>query len=200
MTVLPLLENRLITDDELDSIVPKKTRKPSKQKDTAAVPKPKNQAKQRDPSPEELASEESSLESIHIDTSLDTPNTSIDSLESSMSVPPPKKRGRPAAKSASATPQQVAPAKPRARSTSAQPVARAKAVASGVKGRKPKLAVVPETQQMEVSVVQEEDEDEQVEFVAKPARQGSILPASITKKASFEVFPFKKRLVDDSGL
>jgi len=48
---------------------------------------------------------------------------------------------------------------------------------------------VPETQVEEVSVIEEEeDEDEVVEFVAKP-RQGSILPASATRKPSFEVCP-----------
>ena len=54
-----------------------------------------------------------------------------------------------------------------------------------MKGRKPKLAVVPETQVEEVSVVAEEEEEE-VEFVAGP-RQGSILPASVARKPSFEV-------------
>ena len=60
-----------------------------------------------------------------------------------------------------------------------------------MKGRKPKLAVVPETQvEEEVSVIEEveEEEEEEVEFVAKP-RQGSIVPASVTKKPSFEVCP-----------
>lgn len=60
-----------------------------------------------------------------------------------------------------------------------------------MKGRKPKLAVVPETQvEEEVTVIEEveEEEDEQVEFVAKP-RHGSIVPASVTKKPSFEVCP-----------
>jgi hypothetical protein len=55
-----------------------------------------------------------------------------------------------------------------------------------VKGRKPKLAVVPETQVEEVSVVVEEEEEEEVEFVAGP-RQGSILPSSVARKPSFEV-------------
>ena len=107
-------------------------------------------------------------------------------FEKSVSLEPaPKKRGR-LPKSASKTPQ--AHAKPRARSTSAQPASSSKTV--GVKGRKPKLAVVPETQLEEFSVI-EEEEVEKPEIVARP-RQGSILPASVAKKSSFEVCSLTK--------
>ena len=101
-----------------------------------------------------------------------------------MSEPaPPKKRGRPP-KSASATPQPQA--KPRARSTSAQPAGPERKTSAGVKGRKPKLAVVPETQVEEISVVEEVEEEDEVEIVARP-RQGSILAGSVARKPSLEV-------------
>ena len=52
-----------------------------------------------------------------------------------------------------------------------------------MKGRKPKLAVVPETQ-VEVSILEEEEEDEVEEIEAAPRRrQGSVLPPSMTRKA-----------------
>ena len=51
---------------------------------------------------------------------------------------------------------------------------------TGVRGRKPKLAVVPETQ-MDISVVEEVDEIEEVELAPRP-RQGSILPASADRE------------------
>src|SRR5271154_3507079 len=172
---------------------PRKTRlipaaKPSEDKPTT---KPKKQSKHRSPTPE-ILSEESSLDSIQLNpqgNDDNTPNTSLEWFETSISEPaPPKKRGRPP-KSASATPQTQA--KPRARSTSAQPAGSGSKAAPGVKGRKPKLAVVPETQVEEVSVVTEEEE-EVVEFVTGP-RQGSILPASVARKPSFEVCRPEKR-------
>jgi len=144
--------------------------------------------KPREPSPEELT-EESSLESIQSQN--DSPNTSLEDIEEESSISiveqkPNKQRGRPR-KSTNATPK---PAKPPAKSTSAQPAKTKSAPlsaakgpsAGGVRGRKPKLAVVPETQ-VDISVVEEVDE---VEFAPRP-RQESILPASVVRKTSLEV-------------
>ena len=147
--------------------------------------KPKK-TKQREPTPEELTEETTfdSVESEH-----DTPNTSIDE-ESSISMEKPiKPRGRPR-KSISATPQ---PKEPRTQSAQPKkvkstPSSSAVKPAAGVRGRKPKLSVVPETQ-MEISIfegVDEVEDVELVELVTRP-RQGSILPASVTRKASFDV-------------
>jgi len=64
-----------------------------------------------------------------------------------------------------------------------------------VKGRKPKAAVISETQ-VNMSVVQEEEEVEEVQ-VASKARYGSILPHSLTNKSSFEVRPAICRGIDE---
>jgi hypothetical protein len=141
-----------------------------------------------EPSPEELT-EESSLDSIQSQN--DTSNTSLEDIEEESSISiveqkPTKQRGRPR-KSTSATPK---PAKPPAKSSSAQPTKAKSAPSStakapsagGVRGRKPKLAVVPETQ-LDISVAEEVDD---VEFAPRP-RQESILPASVVRKTSLEV-------------
>jgi hypothetical protein len=104
--------------------------------------------------------------------------------ESSMTEQPPKKaRGRPR-KSLSATPQ---PPKPRAKSASIQPPSKPQSAPStaktGVRGRKPKMAVVPETQQ-DISVVEEEDDEVQEVDFAPPPRQ-SVVPAA-SRKSSVE--------------
>ena len=154
-------------DDEFDDLVPKKQRKPSKPRGshspmrqvlilakTAEEPK---RAKQKEPTPE--LTEESSLDSIQ-DLEADTSITSIDESFIQPSAQKPK---------------------PRARSSSAQPKPKAKATpqqTKGVKGRKPKLAVVPETQ-VEYSV---EEDVEEVEEVAPRRRQGSVLPGNLTRK------------------
>jgi hypothetical protein len=127
----------------------------------------------------------------------DDPEASLASVtEESISIeeqePPKKPRGRPRRPSVAKPTPQPAP-KERTRNTSAQPPSRAKttptpAGGNGVRGRKPKAAVVPETQQVDMSVVQEEEEQiEEVEFTSKPRQGGGVLPPSLTKKASFEV-------------
>lgn len=131
-----------------------------------------------------------------LETSLTSPSEeSISLSEESISIeepPPPKKRGRrPSISKASETPK-PAP-KPRARSTSAQPPSRPKTTPAGVRGRKPKAAVVPETQ-VEMSVVEEEDEE--VEFTSSKARQ-QVLPASLTQKSSLERGAGKKDRVKE---
>jgi hypothetical protein len=155
--------------------------------------KPKK-SKVRELTPEIV--EESSLDNIQEDSvqEVDSADTSLEA-ESSIEQPV-KRRGRPR-KSASATPK----APSRARSMSAQPVpaktktapaktaskkiAPPKAVTAdtGVRGRKPKLAAVPETQ-LDVSITEEDE----VEEVMAPRRQGSAVPAPLTKP-SFEVNP-----------
>jgi len=161
-----------------------------------AAAKPKKTAKRRAATPEETT-EESSIDSI---IHADDPEASLTSItEESISIeePQPVKKpqgGRPrkssVAKSAAETPQIVP--KPRAQTASAQPPARTKKapqVVAGVKGRKPKAAVVPETQ-VDMSVLQEEEEedDEEVRLTSR-AQHGSILPPSLTNKSSFEVRP-----------
>jgi hypothetical protein len=145
-----------------------------------------NKPKPRDPTPEELT-DESSRETIQADIEKDdTTNTSIEQ-ESSISIenPPKRARGRPK-KSQSATPQ---PLNPRQRSRSAQPPSKPKSTPStaksGVPSRKPKLAVVPETQ-VNVSTVEETDEFDEIVLDQRP-RQGSILPQSVIRP-SFGVF------------
>jgi hypothetical protein len=153
----------------------------------SAQEKPKKK-KTKEPTP--VLVEESSLGSIE-ESEADMPDTSIDE-ESSVEEPVKRGRGRPR-KSLTATPQ----APPRARSTSVQPTSKAKTAPvkpppskaapahAGVPGRKHKLAVVPETQ-LEVSITEEDE----VEEVAVPQRrQGSVIPAALTKKSSFEVSP-----------
>jgi len=51
---------------------------------------------------------------------------------------------------------------------------------------------------MEVSVVVEEDEEEDEVELAPRSRQGSILGSALTKKTSFEVFPSRGRGFDVS--
>jgi hypothetical protein len=175
-------------EDELDNIVPKKARKQTKPKGyslkstlTKAKPskeettKPKK-AKVREPTPE--LEEESSLESIQVESEIGAADTSLEE-EPSFEEPVKRGRGRPP-KSLSATPQ----APPRARSASAQPsVVKAKSTSTntGVRGRKPKLSIVPETQ-VDLSVV-EEDEVDEVEIA--PKRQGSVIPPAL-KKSSYD--------------
>ena len=176
-------------DDELEEIIPKKVRKPSKPKgtlsDIEADPdeSKSKKSKPREPTPEDLT-EESSRDSI-VESEIDTSNTSIEE-ESSISIEQPKKaRGRPP----KSTPQQ-SQKPPRARSVSVQPKVKSTPSSTakpGVRGRKPKLSVVPETQ-MDISVVEEVDEIEEVELAPRP-RQGSILPASVMRKTSSEVQP-----------
>jgi len=114
--------------------------------------------KQREPTPE--LTEESSIDSIQ---ELEA-DTSITSIEESFI-------------------QQSAQKKPRGRPPKTEQ-AKVKSTpqpqTKGVKGRKPKLAVVPETQ-VEVSIIEEEEVDE-IEIAPRP-RQGSVLPASMTRKA-----------------
>jgi len=156
-------------DDEFDDIIPKKQRKPSKPRGMllamqiliSAKPadEPKR-AKHREPTPE--LTEESSIDSIQ-EVDADTSSTSLD--ESFI--------------------QESAPKKQRARPSKAEPQPKVKATPQqkGVKGRKPKMAIVPETQ-VEVSVIEEEEEDEVHEIETAPRRrQGSVLPASMAKKA-----------------
>jgi hypothetical protein len=154
---------------------------------TSEEEKPKK-GKAKEPTP--ILVEESTLGSIQ-ESELDTANTSVDE-EPSFEEPVRRGRGRPR-KSLAATPQ----APPRARSTSVQPVSKAKTAPvkpaptkaapaiAGVRGRKPKLGVVPETQ-LEVNIT---EEDEVEEVVAPQRRQGSGIPAALTKKSSFEVSP-----------
>lgn len=155
-------------DDEFDDLVPKKQqRKPSKPRGSrppmqilisAKPAEERKKTKHREPTPE--LTEESSIDSIQ-EFEADTSITSID--ESFIQQSAPKQ-------------------KPRPRSSSAQPKPKVKSTpqTKGVKGRKPKLAVVPETQ-IEVSIVEEEEDE--VEEVAPRRRQGSVLPASMTGKA-----------------
>lgn len=165
-------------DDELDEIVPKKQRKPSKPRGTlytmqvltAVKPaeEPKT-TKYRDPTPE--LAEESSMDSIQQEEA----DTSITSIDESFI-------------------QQSAQKKPRGRPSKAVQQSKVKSTPQpkGVRGRKPNPAVVPETQ-IEVSVIEEEEvEDEVDEIEAAPRRrQGSVLPASMTRKA-YEVFYRRK--------
>jgi hypothetical protein len=132
-------------------------------------------------------SEESSRDSIQIGSDDDnTPNTSIEEESSIEEKPVRKARGR-HPKSVSATPQPQP--NPRARSASAQPSATKSKPApstakTGVRGRKPKLSAVPETQVDDISDVEdEEDGVDDIELAPRP-RQASILPQSVTKKAS----------------
>jgi hypothetical protein len=151
-----------------------------------------------EPTPE--LSEESSKDSIQIVSDDDnTPNTPIEEEDSIEEKPVQKARGRPP-KSVSATPQPRP--KPRARSVSAQPSATKSKPApstakTGVRGRKPKLSAVPETQVDDISVVEEDEEEvDDIELAPRP-RQGSILPQSVTKKPS-EVSYFYRLLIDCS--
>jgi hypothetical protein len=153
----------------------------------------RNKPKPLDPSPEELT-DESSHESVQADiVNDDTPNTSIEE-ESSISIesPPKRARGRPK-KAQSATPQ---PQNPRKRSSSVQPTSKTKSTPSatkpGVPGRKPKMAVVPETQ-ANISTVEEVDEVDEIDLAPRP-RQGSALPQSV-RKPSFEVFLAGPKLI-----
>ena len=147
---------------------------PNEEQVKSSKPKP------RDPSPEELI-DESSRESIQADIEKDdTPNTSFEQ-DSSISIedPPKRRRGRPK-KAQSATPQSQ---NPRQRSGSVQASSKPKSTSSaakpGVPSRKPKLAVVPETQ-VDVSAVEEADEVDEIDMERRP-RQGSILPQSVTR-------------------
>lgn len=173
----------------MEEIIPKKVRKPSKPKGTFSYGQAdpdeskSKKTKPREPTPEDLT-EESSRDSI-VESEIDTSNTSIEE-ESSISIDLPKKaRGRPP----KSTPQQSQKT-PRARSVSVQPKVKStpsSTAKTGVRGRKPKSSVVPETQ-MGISVVEEVDEIEEVELAPRP-RQGSILPASVMRKTSLEVQP-----------
>jgi hypothetical protein len=167
--------------DDLEAIMPKKVKK-QKQSKSDDQPKPKKTKPVKEPTPDiSVEYTQDSIQDIEEDT---TPDTSLDSILSA----PPKKKGRPT-KSTTATPQ-AQPA--RARSASVQPSASKKSIVpsstakSGVKGRKPKSAAIPETQ-LEMSVVEEEDEDVEEIHIAPRARQGSILPASVSRKSSYEV-------------
>lgn len=186
-----------MVEDELDDMLPVKARKPSKPKGYPAEerslipvkpadkePVKSRKSKVREPTPDLV--EESSRESIQVESDVDnTPDTSIEEESSIEEKPVKKARGR-AQKSVSATPQPQP--KPRARSVSAQPSAtKVKATpttaSTGVRGRKPKLSAVPETQVDEISIVEEEDEVDDIELAPRP-RQGSILPQSVTRKVS----------------
>jgi hypothetical protein len=199
-----------MVEDELDDMVPVKARKQAKPKgclstqSTLILVKPSDKetkskkSKVREPTPE--LSEESSKDSIQLGSDDDnTPNTSIEEESSVEEKPVQKACGRPP-KSVSATPQPQP--KPRARSVSAQPSAtKAKPAPStaktGVRGRKPKLSAVPETQVDDISVVEEdEDEIDEIELAPRP-RQGSILPQSVTKKLS-EVYYLYRGLTNGS--
>jgi hypothetical protein len=137
---------------------------------TAAKPaeEPKR-TKHRELTPE--LTEESSIDSIQ-EVEADT---SISSIEESFIQQSAQKkpRGRPTKVTKAEQPSKV----------------KATPLAKGVKGRKPKLAVVPETQ-VEVSIVEEEEEEEEEvdEIEMAPRRRmGSVLPASMTRKA-YEVW------------
>ena len=121
--------------------------------------------KQREPTPE--LTEESSIDSIQ---ELEA-DTSITYIEESFI-------------------QQSAQKKPRGRPPKTEQ-AKVKSTpqpqTKGVKGRKPKLAVVPETQ-IEVSIIEEEEEVDEIETAPRP-RQGSVLPASMTRKAYEARYP-----------
>jgi hypothetical protein len=143
---------------------------------TAAKPaeEPKR-TKHRDQTPE--LTEESSIDSIQEVEA----ETSISSIEESFI-------------------QQSAQKKPRGRPTKVTkaeqpPKVKATSQAKGVKGRKPKLAVVPETQ-VEVSIVEEEEEEDEVDEIemAPRRRMGSVLPASMTRKA-YEVCALRRSCV-----
>jgi hypothetical protein len=130
--------------------------------------------KEKDPTPE--LTEESSMDSIQ-EVEADISMTSIEDSFIQQSAPK-KPRGRPAKTE-----------KTKVKSTP-QPT-------KGVRGRKPKLAVVPETQ-VEVSIVEEESEEvDEIEMAPRP-RQGSVLPASMTRKSN-EVWSRRER-TDFSGL
>jgi len=175
----------MLTSDELEAIIPKKAKKakPTKSDDQ---PKPKKTKPVKEPTPDiSEEEEEQTQDSIQLDIEEDSsPDTSLESIHSQ----PPKRKGRPA-KSTTATPQ---PQPARGRSSSVQPSASKKVAVpsstskSGVKGRKPRAAVVPETQ-LEMSVVEEVDEDVEEVQIAPRSRQGSILPAFVSRKTSFEV-------------
>lgn len=186
-----------MVEDELDDMVPVKARKPTKpkgypMKKQSLIPaKPADKepvkskkSKVREPTPE--LEEESSRDSIQVESDVgNTPDTSIEEESDVEEIPVKKARGRPQ-KSVSATPQPQP--KPRARSVSAQPSAtKIKATpttaSTGVRGRKPKLCAVPETQVDEISVVEEEEEVDDIELAPRP-RQGSILPQAVTNKVS----------------
>lgn len=129
--------------------------------------------KQRDPAPE--LTEESSIDSIQ-EVEADTSTTSID--ESFIQQSAQKKpRGR--------------PPKTEQAKVKSTPQPQTK----GVKGRKPKLAVVPETQ-VEVSIIDDDDDDEvdEIEMAPRP-RQGSVLPASMTRKAYEVRYPKRGNLL-----
>jgi len=170
----------------LEEIIPKKIRKPSKPKgkpsdmQSYADESKSKKSKPREPTPEDLT-EESSRDSI-AQSEIDTSNTSIEEEDSLILIDLPKKaRGR-----VSKSTQKP----PRARSVSVQPKVKStpsSTAKTGVRGRKPKLAVVPETQ-MNISVVEEVDEIEEVELAPR-SRQGSVLPVYEMRKASFEVEP-----------
>lgn len=129
--------------------------------------------KERDPTPELI--EESSVDSIQ-EVEAEISVTSIENSFIQQSAQK-KPRGRPAKTEQTKVKSTPQPTK-------------------GVRGRKPKLAVVPETQ-VEVSIVEEEEEVDEIEMAARP-RQGSVLPASTTRK-SHEVWSRRER-TDFSGL
>lgn len=179
--LLPKQRSYIDKDDELEDILPKKVRKPSKPKATAALSKPNlakpeeskpKKSKPRSPSPDSIT-EESSVNSIGLEEIENEPTeTSIEEEPSIIN-----KRGRP---KKSTTPS-TQPA--RARSVSAQPsvhVTPNTSMPKPARGRKPKLEVVPETQQ-------DVDELDEVAKVGARSRQGSLLPASIPRKPSYEV-------------
>lgn len=154
-------------------------------------------AKPREPTPEEIT-EESTLDSIQIQSQNTSPETSFD--EASTSIEQPTERTRPKGrtrKSISATPQ---PQQSRSRSGSVQPQRKAKSTPAStaktrVKGRKQNLAVVPETQ-VDMDVVQEVDEVEEVELALTHRRvSNSVLPPSMTK-TSIDVFPLDAGLIE----
>jgi hypothetical protein len=132
----------------------------------------------------------------------DSPNTSVSTdADASISFDQPKRaRGRPR-KSDSAPPP------PRARSVSAQPPKAKSTPASttkntpatkntGVRGRKPKLAVVPETQP-DPDTIEEQDEVDEVIDVVSKVRQEDAIPTRLSKKPSSEVFHLIKASLTD---
>ena len=147
-------------------------------------------AKPREPTPEEIT-EESTLDSVQIQSQNTTLETSFDDVSTSMEqlIEQTRPKGRPR-KSISATPQ---PQQSRSRSASVPSQRKTKSTPAStaktrVKGRKQNLAVVPETQ-VDIDVVQEADEVEEVELAPTHRRaSNNVLPPSMTK-TSFDVLP-----------
>lgn len=171
----------------MEDIIPKKVRKPSTKPKTkpaeegSSKPTSKKTTKKRAPSPEESFEEEPSVQSIPSEVEGDVSLDSIQEESSIEEIPAKKAKTSRGTKSSTTKPQvQITQ---RARSTSAQPSSRAKTTpasttkGSGVKGRKPKLEVVPETQ-VDMSVVEEEDEVDEIDFAPRP-RQSSVLSNSV---------------------